>query len=847
VSFPASESLACCCVNYAHERLNAMNAPIPFSFDADRNLLFGVLALQVDLIDAVQFAEVCTAWTARKQASLADLLVERGWITAEDRADVERLLARKLRKHGNARSSLAAVAGEVVHGSLAGIDDADVRHSLGAPEKQPEVTPTVDCHPGPPERYAFTRLHATGGIGRVWLARDGHLGRDVALKEPLPARASSPEILRRFLKEARITGQLEHPGIVPVYELAWRSGSGQPFYTMRFVKGRTLSEAARAFHRKRVEGREDPLELPVLLNAFVMVCNTVAYAHARSVLHRDLKGQNVVLGEFGEVVVLDWGLAKVLDCADGEAEALVVADPEGSGPDHTVQGHALGTPAYMAPEQAAGRLDLIDRSSDVYGLGAILYEILTGHPPFPGQDVLEVLRQVQQEEPARPREVWPKAPPGLEAICLRALAKGQSQRWASATELGQQVQGWQELERRQAEEALRASERRYRALAEAIPQIVWTATPDGRNDYWNQRGYEYSGLTPNEAAGFGWHAILHPDDLPRLVAQFERCIQTGEPQEIEFRLRRASDATYRWHLGRAVPVRDADGLIVQWFGTCTDIEDQKRTEEELRRSREALRASEAFYRTVIDSIPHSVWTAEPDGRLDYINQWGRNDFALNPEQTLGDGWQSMIHPDDQQPTLARWTQALQSGASYEVEFRVRRHDGVYRWFLSRAVPVRDAEGRRIKWFGTCTDIEDWKRTEEELRRSREALRASEAFYRTLIDSIQHSIWTAGSDGRIDFINRWGLTYSGNKPEQRLGDGWQGVVHPDDVPLTLERLAHALRTGEGYEIVIRVRRHDGVYRWFLCRVVPVRDVEGRIIKLFGTNTDIDDQKRAEQGA
>src|SRR5262249_26256895 len=149
-------------------------------------------------------------------------------------------------------------------------------------------------------RYTLTRLHATGGIGRVWLARDTALGRDLALKELRPERAGSPALRARFLEEAQITGQLEHPGIAPGHALAG-AAQGQPFYTMRCVRGRTLTEAARAYHEKGAAGQADPLELPALLNAFVAVCNAAAYAHARGVVHRDLKGQNIVLGDFGEV------------------------------------------------------------------------------------------------------------------------------------------------------------------------------------------------------------------------------------------------------------------------------------------------------------------------------------------------------------------------------------------------------------------------------------------------------------------------------------------------------------------------------------------------------------------
>src|SRR5262249_5862236 len=149
---------------------------------------------------------------------------------------------------------------------------------------------------------------------------------DVALKELRPEWAENSAFRTRFLKEARITGQLEHPGIVPVYELARRPDSQQPFYTMRFVKGRTLTEAAQDYHRRRREGQDQPLDLVTLLNAFVAVCNTVAYAHSRGILHRDLKGQNVILGDFGEVVVLDWGLAKRIDQPDAAVQPPVVLD-----------------------------------------------------------------------------------------------------------------------------------------------------------------------------------------------------------------------------------------------------------------------------------------------------------------------------------------------------------------------------------------------------------------------------------------------------------------------------------------------------------------------------------------
>jgi tetratricopeptide (TPR) repeat protein len=414
------------------------------SADTDRNLLFGVLALQADLLDASRFAEACSAWAARKDRSLADLVVERGWLTPADRADVDKLLDRKLKKHdGDARAGLAeATTSEVMLRSLASLADPDVRRSLaGTPlVPGPVQFPTTAHVPEVRDRYTLIRLHATGGIGRVWLAHDDSLGRDVALKDLRPDRGAQPAVAARFLKEARITGQLEHPGIVPIYEVGRRSDDEPPFYTMRFVRGHTLSEAVAGYHRRRSEGVAGPLELRGLLGAFVAVCNAVAYAHSRGVLHRDLKPSNVVLGDFGEVVVLDWGLARLLGQADGDLGGPVVeAD---SGASETVQGQVLGTPAYMAPEQAEGRLDLLSQTTDVYGLGAMLYAILTGRPPFAGGETATLLRQVIHDEPARPRSVQADVPAALEAVCLKALARQPQDRYASAKDLAAEVQRW---------------------------------------------------------------------------------------------------------------------------------------------------------------------------------------------------------------------------------------------------------------------------------------------------------------------------------------------------------------------------------------------------------------------
>lgn len=415
--------------------------------DTDRNLLFGVLALQAQLLDLNRFVKVCSAWAANKSRPVSDLLVERGWLTAEQRDRVEVLLDNEIK---NRQMESTAVA--------PGVTTDYVRQSLDATTDS-ENRPTIDIQSTPPntghvllssfdhgseslDRYTLTRLHATGGIGRVWLAHDPRLGRDVALKELLPERANRPETWARFLKEAQVTGQLEHPGIVPIYEVGERADDREPFYTMRFVRGRTLAEAAAAYHARLGRNEAKPSELRELIVAFVGVCNAVAYAHSRGVLHRDLKPQNVVLGDFGEVIVLDWGLARLMGQTGPDDDAAGPQVESAAGVEATVQGRVLGTPAYMAPEQADGRPDLFGPATDVYGLGAILYDILTGRAPFTGTNTLEVLRRVAHDPPVPPRSLLAGVPRSLEAICLKSLEKQSQRRYGTAKELAGDVQRW---------------------------------------------------------------------------------------------------------------------------------------------------------------------------------------------------------------------------------------------------------------------------------------------------------------------------------------------------------------------------------------------------------------------
>ncbi|MGE3314736.1 MAG: protein kinase [Planctomycetaceae bacterium] len=452
--------------------------------DIEQNLLLGVLAQQAGMMTPEQLMSACRDWSGRKQTPLGDVLVERGTLRVQDRDRAEQLLSEQLTKYdGDVRVAFAksldapgqmlaliddeAIRKAILSGPLASSEYARATIIADLPASaQMESIESELFDPSEPNTYVLKRtldagprytrksLHASGGMGSVWLARDSQIGRDVALKELRVENQASRSIPARFLREARITGQLEHPGVVPVYELGCDPATGQPFYTMRFFRGSTLSQASTAFRDHRSAGTEDPMELVTLLGAFVSVCNTIAYAHSHGIVHRDLKGENVVLGDFGEVIVLDWGLAKRLnsddddDSTDGEFELKGTATK-------TVMGQVMGTPAYMAPEQAQGRLDQVGPWTDIFGLGAILYEILTGGPPFAGTNTVEVIQRASRTEIIPPRAHWAEVPPALEAACLKAMAESPADRYASAAELAREIQGWQDRQRRLAEDELR--------------------------------------------------------------------------------------------------------------------------------------------------------------------------------------------------------------------------------------------------------------------------------------------------------------------------------------------------------------------------------------------------------
>ena len=424
--------------------------------NADRNLLFGILALQMDFISREALVAAMNAWVLAKSKSLGQVLTEQGALAPDRHTLLEALVREHLRMHGNdPGKSLAAVTpADSVHNELRQIADPDLHASLTYVSvvrpaiQDPYATraASVGTATSAGSRFRILRPHRKGGLGEVFVAHDDELHREVALKHIQERHADNPDSRTRFLLEAEITGGLEHPGIVPVYGLG-QYGDGRPFYAMRFIRGDSLHDAIERFHRAGGTARDpgtETLELRQLLGRFLDVCNAIAYAHSRGILHRDLKPGNVMLGQYGETLVVDWGLAKSLDQAMA-ATATVNAplkplSASSSAP--TQMGQAIGTPQYMSPEQAAGRHDRLGTVSDVYSLGATLYCLLTGRPPFNDPDLGTVLEKVQKGDFLPPREVNARVPPALEAVCLKAMALQPGDRYRSPRALADDIEHW---------------------------------------------------------------------------------------------------------------------------------------------------------------------------------------------------------------------------------------------------------------------------------------------------------------------------------------------------------------------------------------------------------------------
>jgi eukaryotic-like serine/threonine-protein kinase len=436
-------------------------------------------------------------------------------------------------------------------------------------------------------RYLVEGVIAGGGMGVVLRARDPGLNRTLALKVLRRRYQGQPELVQRFLEEAQITGQLQHPGVPPVYE-AGHLEDGQPFLAMKLIRGQTLDHL--------LKGRKGPSEeLPRFLAAFSQVCQAVGYAHSRGVVHRDLKPANVMVGAFGEVQVMDWGLAKLLGGggAGGEAEAGCLAPVRGAG-EQTERGRVLGTFAYMAPEQARGEADTLDERADVFGLGAILCCILTGQPPYPGPGRDEVYRRAEAGDlgEAFARLGASGADGELVALAKACLSPKKEDRPRDAGELARAVAEYQAG----VQERLRAAELE-RAAAQARAEEAKAKAHAERRARRLTAGLAATGLLTLVAVGGGWlwvaqdRAARERQALARRAdAEQSVSMALGKAEQLKEQAGKVRPGTVAGAEQAIVLWKQAEGLVGQAEGVLASALGAEAARERLAERRQEVAA-----------------------------------------------------------------------------------------------------------------------------------------------------------------------------------------------------------------------------------------------------------------
>jgi len=363
-------------------------------------------------------------------------------------------------------------------------------------------------------------------------------------------------------------------------------------------------------------------------------------------------------------------------------------------------------------------------------------------------------------------------------------------------------------------------ERELRQLVDVVPQHIVVLAADGRRLHANQVALDFHGLTLEEFLAEVTPADrVHAEDLERYIKLRQSGIKSGAPWEVEIRLRR-KDGQSRWFLIRANPLRDERGRVLRWYLAGTDIEERKAAERELRQ--------------LIDIVPQYMCVDGADGNVLYANDRLLDYFGLTLEEAQASNFRTRVfHPEDLDRLRLAREDAISRGVSWEVEARILRKDGQYRWFLIRFNPLRDEQGNIVRWYAAGTDIEDRKQAERELRQ--------------IIDVVPQHIFVLGADGNALYSNKVSFEYLGVGSEvmqERSHSGLKRLLHPDDLDRYWHERQEGISRGLPFEMEARLLRKDGQYRWFLLRFNPLRDVEGRVAKWYGTATDIEERKQAE---
>jgi PAS domain S-box-containing protein len=385
-------------------------------------------------------------------------------------------------------------------------------------------------------------------------------------------------------------------------------------------------------------------------------------------------------------------------------------------------------------------------------------------------------------------------------------------------------------DRKRTEEKVRRNESELRVTIETIPAFVGTALPDGSVDFVSQSWLDYTGLSREEWLGWGWMTVTHPEDLDNALTKWKAALAAGEPLEQEQRVRQA-DGTYRWFLGRNVPLRDQNGNIIRWYGTLVDIDDRKRAEE-------ALRKSEEQWRHVFENNPTMYFMVDAVGTVLAVNPFGAEQFGYEVDELVGQSVLRIISDSDREEAQGNVARCLkQPGRSTSWELRKVRKNGSVIWVRETARAVLQANDLVV--LIACEDITERKNAEEKIRQDERELRQ-------LIEFSSQHILVEGPDGSRLYANLGLLEYHGLTLEDVQAEDFDArVTHPDDREKARVEYARGLLGGTSFQIEVRLRRKDGPYRWFLVRYNPVRDEQERITRWYVAATDIEDRKQAEE--
>ncbi len=385
-----------------------------------------------------------------------------------------------------------------------------------------------------------------------------------------------------------------------------------------------------------------------------------------------------------------------------------------------------------------------------------------------------------------------------------------------------------------AEQEKKESNERFKRIAMATNDVIWDWNLRNDTLWWND-GYEklFGHRNNSNLTIDSWTRHVHPDDGARIEASINASVESGATYwEDEYRFR-CADGSYKIVFDKGSVIRDDAGNPLRMVGAMLDITARRQHEQQ-------LQDSLAWSKTLLESLPLMTWTAQPDGRIDYGNQLWHAYTGTTHQQLSNYNISHLLHPDDAAITLKSWDLAVSNGETFVAECRWKSAiDGIYRWFLMRAVPIHDEAGNITRWIGTQTDIENQKQMLL-------ALQDSNQKFQFLAESIPQIVWSATPSGDIDYINQRWYDYSGMTQEQIQELGWLPAIHPKHKVLLVNSWRNSIETGETFYMEMLLRNiHTDNYRWHLARALPMRNAEGAIVKWFGTCTDIEDHKKAEE--